>query len=180
LSSSTQATIEIDSLFDGIDYSCSLSRASFEELNMDYFRNSMGPVEKCMRDSGIDKRGVHEIVLVGGSTRIPKVQAMIQEFFNGKEPNKSINPDEAVAFGAAVQAAILTGEGSSQVQDLLLLDVTPAVSKPIDNGVTSRRRRSCTCDEPSPVRIAACTAAPKATASSGLMDLFGSLPLKNS
>merc|ERR1712153_164832 len=88
------------------------------------FRNSMSPVEKCMRDSGIDKRGVHEVVLVGGSTRIPKVQAMITEFFNGKEPCKSINPDEAVAFGAAVQAAILTGEGSSQVQDLLL-DVTP-------------------------------------------------------
>merc|ERR1711865_287541 len=125
LSSSTQATIEIDSLCDGIDFSCSLSRARFEELNMDYFRNSMGPVEKCMRDSGIDKKGVHEVVLVGGSTRIPKVQAMIQEFFNGKEPNRSINPDEAVAFGAAVQAAILTGEGSSQVQDLLLLDVTP-------------------------------------------------------
>ena len=92
---------------------------------MDYFRNSMGPVEKCLRDSGIDKRGVHEVVLVGGSTRIPKVQSMIQEFFNGKEPCKSINPDEAVAYGAAVQAAILTGEGSSQVQDLLLLDVTP-------------------------------------------------------
>merc|ERR1712023_246360 len=125
LSSSTQATIEIDSLFDGIDFSCSLSRARFEELNMDYFRNSMGPVEKCMRDSGIDKKNVHEVVLVGGSTRIPKVQSMIQEFFNGKEPCKSINPDEAVAFGAAVQAAILTGEGSSQVQDLLLLDVTP-------------------------------------------------------
>merc|ERR1711874_542879 len=125
LSSSTQATIEIDSLFEGIDYSCSLSRARFEELNMDYFRNSMGPVEKCLRDSGIDKRNVHEVVLVGGSTRIPKVQNMIQEFFNGKEPNKSINPDEAVAYGAAVQAAILTGEGSSQVQDLLLLDVTP-------------------------------------------------------
>merc|ERR1712072_564585 len=125
LSSSTQATIEIDSLFDGIDYSCSLSRARFEELNMDYFRNSMGPVEKCMRDSGIDKKAVHEVVLVGGSTRIPKVQAMIQEFFNGKEPCRSINPDEAVAYGAAVQAAILTGEGSSQVQDLLLLDVTP-------------------------------------------------------
>merc|ERR1711994_1009040 len=125
LSSSTQATIEIDSLFEGIDYSCSLSRARFEELNMDYFRNSMGPVEKCLRDSGIDKRNVHEVVLVGGSTRIPKVQSMIQEFFNGKEPNRSINPDEAVAFGAAVQAAILTGEGSSQVQDLLLLDVTP-------------------------------------------------------
>jgi len=125
LSSSTQATIEIDSLFDGIDFSCTLSRARFEELNMDYFRNSMGPVEKALRDSGIDKKGIHEIVLVGGSTRIPKVQAMIQEFFNGKESCKSINPDEAVAYGAAVQAAILTGEGSSQVQDLLLLDVTP-------------------------------------------------------
>jgi len=125
LSSSTQATIEIDSLFDGVDYSCSLSRARFEELNMDYFRNSMGPVEKALRDSGIDKRNVHEIVLVGGSTRIPKVQQLIQEFFNGKEPCRSINPDEAVAYGAAVQAAILTGEGSSVVQDLLLLDVTP-------------------------------------------------------
>merc|ERR1712151_1368167 len=111
LSSSTQATIEIDSLFDGIDFSCTLSRARFEELNMDYFRNSMGPVEKCLRDSGIDKKNVHEVVLVGGSTRIPKVQ--------------SINQDEAVAYGAAVQAAILTGEGSSAVQDLLLLDVTP-------------------------------------------------------
>ncbi|CAE7713164.1 unnamed protein product, partial [Symbiodinium sp. KB8] len=125
LSSSTQATIEIDSLFEGIDYSCSLSRARFEELCMDYFRNSMGPVEKCLKDSGIDKKSVHDVVLVGGSTRIPKVQSMIQEFFNGKEPNRSINPDEAVAYGAAVQAAILTGEGSSQVQDLLLLDVTP-------------------------------------------------------
>merc|ERR1712086_851176 len=125
LSSSTQATIEIDSLFDGIDYSCSLSRARFEELCMDYFRNSMSPVEKCMRDSGIDKRGVHEVVLVGGSTRIPKVQQLIQEFFNGKEPNRTINPDEAVAYGAAVQAAILTGDQSSAVQDLLLLDVTP-------------------------------------------------------
>merc|ERR1712096_349001 len=125
LSSSTQATIEIDSLFDGVDYTCSLSRARFEELNMDYFRNSMGPVEKCLRDSGIDKKNVHDVVLVGGSTRIPKVQALIQEFFNGKEPNRTINPDEAVAFGAAVQAAILTGDQSSQVQDLLLLDVTP-------------------------------------------------------
>merc|ERR1719261_313884 len=125
LSSSTQATIEIDSLYDGCDFTCNLSRARFEELNMDYFRNSMGPVEKVLRDSGIDKRNVHEVVLVGGSTRIPKVQAMIQEFFNGKEPCKSINPDEAVAYGAAVQAAILTGESSSQVQDLLLLDVTP-------------------------------------------------------
>jgi len=125
LSSSTQATIEIDSLFDGCDYSCNLSRARFEELCMDYFRNSMTPVEKALKDSGLDKKSIHDIVLVGGSTRIPKVQSMIQEFFNGKEPNRSINPDEAVAYGAAVQAAILTGDQSSQVQDLLLLDVTP-------------------------------------------------------
>merc|ERR1712146_407891 len=121
LSSSTQATIEIDSLFDGIDYSCSLSRARFEELNMDYFRNSMGPVEKCLRDSGIDKKNVHEIVLVGGSTRIPKVQSLLQEFFNGKEPNRSINPDEAVAFGATVQAAILAGTIGDAGEDILLL-----------------------------------------------------------
>ena len=92
---------------------------------MDYFRNSLGPVEKAMRDSGLDKKAIHDIVLVGGSTRIPKVQGLIQEFFNGKEPNRSINPDEAVAYGAAVQAAILTGDQSSAVQDLLLLDVTP-------------------------------------------------------
>merc|ERR1712012_1318715 len=87
--------------------------------------DSMGPVEKCLRDAKMDKSSINDIVLVGGSTRIPKVQKLLQDFFNGKEPNKSINPDEAVAHGAAVQAAILTGEGSSQVQDLLLLDVTP-------------------------------------------------------
>jgi len=125
LSSSTQAAIEIDSLFEGIDFSCTISRARFEELNMDYFRNSMGPVEKCLRDSGVDKKNVHEIVLVGGSTRIPKVQSMLQEFFNGKEPNKTINPDEAVAFGAAVQAAILTNQGGESTTDILLLDVAP-------------------------------------------------------
>jgi len=125
LSASTQTTIEIDSLFDGIDFSCTLTRARFEELCMDYFRNSMGPVEKCLRDSGIDKKNIHEIVMVGGSTRIPKVTQLIQEFFNGKEPNKSINPDEAVAYGAAAQAAILTGVSSNVVQDLLLLDVAP-------------------------------------------------------
>merc|ERR1712088_968831 len=102
-----------------------LSRARFEELNMDYFRNSMGPVEKCLRDSGIDKRNVHEVVLVGGSTRIPKVQTMIQEYFNGKEPCRSINPDEAVAYGAAVQAAILSGHDSEATRDILLIDVTP-------------------------------------------------------
>jgi len=125
LSSSTQAAIEIDSLYEGIDYSVNISRARFEELCMDYFRNSMAPVEKCLRDSGIDKKNVHEIVLVGGSTRIPKVQQLLKEFFNGKEPNKSINPDEAVAYGAAVQGAILTGNTNAQTQDLLLLDVAP-------------------------------------------------------
>merc|ERR1712134_211845 len=125
LSSSTQATIEIDSLFDGIDFTCTISRARFEEMNMDYFRNSMGPVEKAMRDSGIDKRNVHDVVMVGGSTRIPKVQSMIQEFFNGKEPNRSINPDEAVAYGATVQAAILAGTIGDVGEDILLLDVAP-------------------------------------------------------
>jgi len=125
LSSSTTSSVMVDSIHEGVDLEVSITRARFEELCMDLFRNSMGPVEKCLRDSGIDKKNVHEVVMVGGSTRIPKVTSLIQEFFNGKEPNKSINPDEAVAFGAAVQAAILTGEGSSTVQDLLLLDVTP-------------------------------------------------------
>ena len=128
-SSSTQATIEIHSLSDGNDFLCSLSRARFEELNVDYFLNSMGPVGKGLHDSGIDKRNVHEVVLVGDSTRIPRMKAMIREFLNGKEPNESINLDEAVAFGAAMQAAILTSEGSSQVQNLPLLDVT---SLPMD------------------------------------------------
>ena len=125
LSSSTQATIEVDSLAEGTDYTCQLSRARFEELCMDYFRSTIGPVEKVLKDAGMDKKSVAEVVLVGGSTRIPKVQQMIQEFFGGKEPCKSINPDEAVAYGAAVQAAILTGGGTAQAKDLLLLDVTP-------------------------------------------------------
>lgn len=125
LSSSTQATIEVDSLAEGIDYSSQLSRARFEELCMDYFRSTMGPVEKVLKDAGMDKKQVSEVVLVGGSTRIPKIQQMIQEFFHGKEPCKSINPDEAVAYGAAVQAAILTGGGTGQAKQLLLLDVTP-------------------------------------------------------
>merc|ERR1711871_1306800 len=126
LSSSTQAHIEIDSLFDGIDFNSVITRARFEDLNMDYFRKCMEPVEKCLKDSKLAKSQVHEIVLVGGSTRIPKVQTMLSDFFNGKELNKSINPDEAVAFGATVQAAILSGEdSSSKLNDLLLLDVTP-------------------------------------------------------
>jgi L1 cell adhesion molecule like protein len=126
LSSSAQTTIEIDSLYEGIDFNSSLTRARFEELNMDLFRKCMEPVEKVLRDAKIDKPSIHEVVLVGGSTRIPKVQELLSNFFSGKELNKSINPDEAVAYGAAVQAAILTGQGDqSKVSDLLLLDVTP-------------------------------------------------------
>jgi heat shock protein 1/8 len=126
LSSSTQAHIEIDSLYEGIDFNSVITRARFEDLNMDYFRKCMEPVEKVLRDSKLSKSQVHEIVLVGGSTRIPKVQELLTEFFNGKELNKSINPDEAVAYGATVQAAILSGQDKSEkLQDLLLLDVTP-------------------------------------------------------
>ncbi|XP_073511905.1 heat shock cognate 71 kDa protein-like [Phyllobates terribilis] len=125
LSSSTQASIEIDSLFEGIDFYTSLTRARFEELNADLFRGTLEPVEKSLRDAKLDKAQIHDIVLVGGSTRIPKIQKLLQDFFNGRELNKSINPDEAVAYGAAVQAAILSGDKSENVQDLLLLDVTP-------------------------------------------------------
>jgi len=125
LSSSAQASIEIDSLFEGIDFYTNITRARFEELNADLFRSTMDPVEKALRDAKFDKGQVHDIVLVGGSTRIPKVQKLLQDFFNGKELNKSINPDEAVAYGAAVQGAILTGDKHEAVQDLLLLDVTP-------------------------------------------------------
>ncbi len=125
LSSTAQTTIEIDSLYEGVDFYSTITRARFEELNMDLFRKCMEPVEKCLRDAKMDKTQVHEVVLVGGSTRIPKVQTLLQDFFNGKELCKSINPDEAVAYGAAVQAAILSGEGNAKVQDLLLLDVTP-------------------------------------------------------
>ena len=125
LSSTAQTTIEIDSLYDGVDFYTSITRARFEELCMDLFRKCMEPVEKTLRDSKIDKSKINEIVLVGGSTRIPKIQQMLSDFFNGKELNKTINPDEAVAYGATVQAAILTGEGNESVQDLLLLDVTP-------------------------------------------------------
>ena len=125
LSASTQASIEIETLADWIDYFTNMTRAKFEELNMDYFRGCIDPVERVLRDAALAKNQIHEVVLVGGSTRIPKVQQLIQEFFNGKEPCKAINPDEAVAYGAAVQGAILSGEQSNQVKDLLLLDVTP-------------------------------------------------------
>jgi len=125
LSASAQANIEIDSLFEGIDFYTSITRARFEELCADLFRGTLEPVEKALRDAKMDKSSVDELVLVGGSTRIPKVQKLLSEFFNGKELNKSINPDEAVAYGAAVQAAILTGDTSEAVSDLLLLDVSP-------------------------------------------------------
>ena len=125
LSSSLQATIEIDELEPGFDFKDTLSRAKFEELNMDLFKKTMAPVEKVMEDSGFKKSEIAEVVLVGGSTRIPKVQTLIKDYFNGKEPNKGINPDEAVAYGAAVQGGILGGEYSEQTKDLILIDVTP-------------------------------------------------------
>eukprot|EP00004_Rigifila_ramosa_P003758 TRINITY_DN13_c0_g1_i3.p1 TRINITY_DN13_c0_g1~~TRINITY_DN13_c0_g1_i3.p1 ORF type:complete len:698 (-),score=205.71 TRINITY_DN13_c0_g1_i3:38-2050(-) len=125
LSSSTQTTVEIDSLFEGIDFYSSITRARFEELNADLFRGCIEPVEKVLKDAKLDKRSIHEVVLVGGSTRIPKVMQLLSDFFNGKELCKAINPDEAVAYGAAVQAAILSGETHEKVADLLLLDVTP-------------------------------------------------------
>ena len=125
LSSSTVATIEIDSLIEGIDFHASITRARFEDLCGDLFRGTLQMVEKVLKDAKMGKSDVDEVVLVGGSTRIPKVQQLITQFFNGKEPCKSINPDEAVAYGAAVQAAILTGQGSDATRDILLIDVAP-------------------------------------------------------
>lgn len=127
LSSSTEASIEIDALYEGIDFYTKVSRARFEELCSDLFRATLEPVEKALTDAKLDKRSIHDVVLVGGSTRIPKIQNMLQTFFCGKQLNLSINPDEAVAYGAAVQAAILSGEGqtSSALQDVLLVDVAP-------------------------------------------------------
>merc|ERR1712228_548502 len=125
LSASAQANIEIDSLFEGIDFYTSITRARFEELCSDLFKGTLEPVEKALRDAKLDKASVDDIVLVGGSTRIPKIQKLLQDFFNGKELNKSINPDEAVAYGAAVQSAILNGEHSDTIGDVLLLDVAP-------------------------------------------------------
>ena len=125
LSSTTQTSIEIDSLYEGIDFFSSLTRARFEELCMDLFRNTMEPVEKVLKDAKMSKNDIHEVVLVGGSTRIPKIQQLLSDFFNGKELSKSINPDEAVAYGAAVQAAVLSDIKSDKTSDLLLLDVAP-------------------------------------------------------
>jgi heat shock protein 1/8 len=125
LSASTETTIEVDSLFDGSDFMTKITRAKFEELCIDLFRSTIDPVDRVLRDSKMSKSSIHEIVLVGGSTRIPKVCSLLTEYFNGKELNRSINPDEAVAYGAAVQAAILTGSQSKITQDILLLDVAP-------------------------------------------------------
>jgi len=125
LSAQHQARLEIEGLMEGLDFSETLTRARFEELNLDLFKKTLGPVQKVMEDADMGKSEVDEIVLVGGSTRIPKVQALLKEYFDGKEPSRGVNPDEAVAFGAAVQGGILSGESSESTQDLLLLDVTP-------------------------------------------------------
>lgn len=125
LSSQHQVRVEIESLFDGVDFSEPLTRARFEELNMDLFKKTMGPVKKALDDANLQKSEINEIVLVGGSTRIPKVQQLLKDFFDGKEPNKGVNPDEAVAYGAAVQGGILSGEGGDETKDILLLDVAP-------------------------------------------------------
>ncbi|GLJ14060.1 hypothetical protein SUGI_0224990 [Cryptomeria japonica] len=125
LSTTTQTAIEIDSLHEGIDFHARITRAKFEELNIDLFKKCIEPVDKCLRDAKMEKSVISEVVLVGGSTRIPKVQKLLQDYFGGKELCKSINPDEAVAYGAAVQAAILNGETNEKVQDVLLLDVAP-------------------------------------------------------
>ncbi|KAL8122517.1 hypothetical protein AgCh_019018 [Apium graveolens] len=125
LSHNAMTTIDVDSLFEGIDYCANITRAKFEDLNMDLFRSCVETVEKCLKDADVEKSSIHDVVLVGGSTRIPKVQQLLQEFFDGKELCKSINPDEAVAYGAAVQAAILNGAGNPNIKYLVLLDVTP-------------------------------------------------------
>ena len=125
LSSQHQVRVEVESLIDGIDLSEPLTRARFEELNADLFKKTLNPVKKAMNDAGLEKSEIDDLVLVGGSTRIPKVQSLLKDYFEGKEPSKGINPDEAVAYGAAVQGGILSGEGGEETESLLLLDVAP-------------------------------------------------------
>eukprot|EP00124_Ichthyophonus_hoferi_P001476 Ihof_evm1s78 gene=Ihof_evmTU1s78 len=125
LSSTHQTRIEIESFFEGNDFDETLTRAKFEELNNDLFKSTMDPVRKVLKDADLKKNEIDEIVLVGGSTRIPKVQQLVKGFFNGKEPNRGINPDEAVAYGAAVQGGILSGATDSVLKDLVLIDVNP-------------------------------------------------------
>jgi len=125
LSSQMSVRIEIESFYQGEDFSESLTRAKFEELNMDLFKKTIKPVEKVLKDAGLGKHEIHDIVLVGGSTRIPKIQQLIEDFFNGKKASKGINPDEAVAYGAAVQGGVLSGEDKENLSNVLLLDVNP-------------------------------------------------------
>ena len=146
LSSCTVASIEIDSLFEGIDFTTTITRARFENLCDSFFKRCMEPVEQVLRDSKLSKANIHEIVLVGGTTRIPKIQQLLSDFFNGKELCKSINPDECVAYGAAVQAAILSGNVDENIQDMLLLDVCPlSLGLETAGGVMTRliHRNSC-------------------------------------
>ena len=125
LSSVLQVKVQIEGLINGIDFDETVTRARFEELCADLFKKTLTPVQSVLDDSGFKKSEIDEIVLVGGSTRIPKVQSLIKDFFNGKEPNRGINPDEAVAYGAAVQGGILGGQASEETKDLLFIDVTP-------------------------------------------------------
>ncbi|KAK9919875.1 hypothetical protein M0R45_028449 [Rubus argutus] len=125
LSTQHQVRVEIESLFDGVDFSEPLTRARFEELNLEFFKKTMGPVKQALQDAGLKKTDINEIVLVGGSTRIPKVQQLLKDFFDGKELNKGVNPDEAVAYGAAVQGGVLSGEGGEDTKDLLLIEAAP-------------------------------------------------------
>jgi L1 cell adhesion molecule like protein len=146
LSTQQSAPVEVDSLFEHIDFASSLTRAKFEDLCGDLFRKCLGPLEKVMTDSKMSKSQISEVVMVGGSTRIPKVQELVRNYFNGKELCLTINPDEAVAYGAAVQAAILTGKSSEATKDIVLIDITP-LSLGIETAV---RTASYTLFFPSP------------------------------